>query len=289
MRRRLAVEPERGARGRGGSHRAGHLLVEILLVVALFSIVSGAVYSVLISQRRFYTTHVQVADTRDAVRVAAEVLSVELRGLSPGAGDLYAIAADSVALRSTTGMGVVCGVSGSAVSLWLVSGVFGDLPTDSALVFFEGDSGTALDDAWVSSGIGAVKHNPGGGRCADGRPPEMELVLSSAVAGVTVGSPLRAFRPYIYKLYRGGDGHWWLGQRLRGGRIQPLAGPFVSPAGGGLRFEYLTSAGSPALEPGEVSQVRISLEASSLRPIPRAQGPGPYRDTLSAVVFLRNS
>ncbi|UCF18861.1 MAG: prepilin-type N-terminal cleavage/methylation domain-containing protein [Gemmatimonadota bacterium] len=289
MKGRRAFGLERRDRQGGRLPQAGHTLVEILLVIALFSLVTAAVYSVLIGQRRFYATHVQAADTRDAVRVATEVLSVELRGLGPKVGDLYAIAADSVALRSATGIGVVCGVSGSVVSLWLVSGVFGDLSGDSALVFLENDPRTALDNAWVSLGISAITHHPRNGRCADGRSPEVELALSSTMAGVTVGSPLRGFRPYVYKLYRGGDGYWWLGQRLRGGRMQPLAGPFVSPGDGGLKFEYLTSVGSPALEPGEVSQVRFAVEARSLRPIPRAQGPGPYRDTLSAVVFLRNS
>ena len=277
---------QRASGGRLSS--AGHTLVELLVVLLLFALVVAAIYAVLRTQQRFYATHVQVSDTRDAARIASQVLSHELRGLSPPGGDLYAIAGDSVSLRSVTGFGVICRRLGNTLGLWLVSGVFGDLPTDSVLVFVEGDADTALDDEWRVAGI--QRSDRGGvGRCADGDPPRVELALDRELLGTEVGSPVRAFRPYTYRLYSGSDGNWWLGQRLRGGRLQPLAGPFAEPELGGLRLEALTAAGESATDLAEINQVRVSVTARSYRPVQRAMGPGFYHDSLRTLAYLRNA
>jgi type II secretory pathway pseudopilin PulG len=283
------MTPSRNVQRETGSplNSAGHTLVELLVVLLLFALVIAAIYTVLRTQQRFYATHVQVSDTRDAARIASQVLSHELRGLSPPGGDLYAIAGDSVALRSATGFGVICGRSGNTLSLGRVSGVFGDLPTDSVLVFVEGNADTALDDEWR---VAAIHGSDRGsvGRCADGGPLQLELVLDRELSGTEVGSPVRAFRPYTYRLYSGSDGKWWLGQRLRGGRLQPLAGPFAEPELGGLKLEALTASGEDATDLAEISQIRVSVTARSHRPVQRAMGPSFYHDSLSTVAYLRN-
>ena len=267
--------------------RGAYSLAELLVVVVLFSIVMAAIAAVLVSQRRFYTTHTRIADTRDAVRVAADVLSGGLRQIDPLDGDLYAMASDSVAFRALVGFGVLCAAAGDRLSVGSVSGTFGDEARDSALVFVEGREDTRSDDRWAAAAIWRVGR--GGGECPGGSTAGLELTLDREISGTLAGAPIRAFRPYVYRLYRGGDGRWWLGRRLRAGTLQPVAGPFDDPQAGGLRFEFLTADGSPAPAPARVAQVRIRVRGRSADRIHLPSGVEFYTDTLSTVVFLRNA
>ncbi len=287
IRRHVTAPAPVGPAGRNRD-RSGHTIIEVALALVLFSIVLGTVYIALIAQHRFYVRNAQLASTRNAARVAAEVLTGELRAASPAGGDLYAIAADSVALRSSTGFGVVCSVSGNTIQLWRLTGTFGDSENDSALVFLENTLDTSQDDAWTAVRIRDVRSG-GQGECPDGRSPTLRLVLDRELAGVIVGAPLRAFRPYVYKLYTGSDGRWWLGQRLRYGRFQPVTGPFAPPGEGGLRFEFLKRGGVPARDPAEVVEVRISIRARSTHRMLWSGGARFLADTLSTAVYLRNS
>jgi len=268
--------------------RSGHTVIEVALGLIVITIVLASVSVVLISQHRFYALNAQLASTRDAARIAVEVLTGELRAASPAAGDLYAIARDSVALRSSTGIGVICGVSGSTIELWRWMGSFADSGNDSALVFVENDPATSLDDAWVAASVRNVRSG-GGSACPGGRPSSDRLVLDREVTGAVVGSLVRAFRPYVYKLYAGGDGRWWLGQRLRYGRIQPITGPFAHPTEGGLRLEFIDRGGDRTLDPTRVVEVRVSIKAQSARRVPGFDGAYFLTDSLSAAVYLRNS
>ncbi len=260
----------------------------MVLALSVATVVLGSLAAVLLRQQRYYAAHAQLAATRDAARIAAEVLGAELRALSTAAGDLYAMSGDSVALRSTTGLGVTCSVAGDHISLRRVTGSFGHSESDSVLIFRDGDPGTARDDRWVALDTRRLLRADAG-RCPDGRTPELGLAVGGSLVGVTVGAPVRGFRPYVYKLYLGGDGRWWLGQRLRSGRVQPLAGPFAAPDSGGLRLEYLSGAGVPTRNPREVVQVHISIKAQSSVPIPGTRGADFLHESLSISVHLRNS
>jgi hypothetical protein len=275
-------------RSRALHWRGGFSLVEMTAVLLISSLVVASVLGVLISQWRFHSAQMEIAETNDAARVALEVLATELRQVSPRLGDLYAIARDSVALRSTTGHGVVCAVGGGRVGLRLISGTFGEGRADSVLIFVEGRIESAVDDGWQSFAIQSVRRT-GTGDCPDGREPDLYLGIADDLAGVALGAPVRGFRPYVYRLYLSSDGNWWLGQRLLGGRIQPVTGPFQNPDDGGLSLDYLGRDGAPAWRPGEVVQVVISIRTRSLRPIARAEGPGFFVDSLTTVVYVRNS
>ncbi len=275
------LEPRRGV--------GGHSLVEVVVSLVLVSLVMGAAYAVLLAQRRFYSLATRTAEARDVSRIALQVLAGELRGTSPAAGDLYAMAADSVSLRSTTAVATLCEASGTTLRVRRLGGAFGDRPADSALVYLEGDTSSAVDDQWVAVRVQALAGG-GTGDCYDKRPPDLALTVDRPVAGLLPGAPVRGFRPYTYKLYAGAAGRWWLGQRLRGGVIQPLTGPFAAPGAGGLRFEFLTASGSAAARPEEVAQVRIEVEAvrrgtGRLSPARRSMG----RSALSTVVYLRSA
>ncbi len=268
--------------------RSGHTVLEVTVVLALFSIVLVAVHLALISQQRFFALNSQLASTRDASRIAAEVLTAELRAASPAAGDLYALSTDSVALRSNRGIGVVCHASGNTMSIWRLTGTFGDSPTDSVLVFFENDPNSPLDDVWKAAAVLRVRSG-GSGDCPNGQPPDVRLDLDRGLAAVPVGSPVRAFKPYVYRLYLAGDGRWWLGQRPRYERIQPIVGPFAAPSEGGLILEPLARGGSPTADPANVVEVLISLRSESPLPLPWLGDHGFLTDALVTSVYLRNS
>jgi hypothetical protein len=220
-------------------------------------------------------------------RVALGVLSAELRAASPESGDLYAIDEDSVALRSYNGFGAVCASYGDEVTLRRIAGTFSGSRSDSILVFLDNAFDTS-GAAWGSAAVVAARVAKGGD-CPDGKRPDVVLRLAKGIDDVAVGAPVRAFRPYVYRLYRGRDSRWWLGQRLRGGRLQPVAGPFSDPATGGMRLEFLDRTGRPAVDARRVGRVRISVLAQSLWPVPGKTGPAFVHDSLSTVVLLRNS
>jgi hypothetical protein len=256
-----------------------------LLVAGL---VVASISAVFVNQWRFHSAQAEIALTYRAASVALEVLVTELRQASPRLGDIYAIASDSVALRSTTGHGVICDVAGDRVGLRRVAGTFGDGRADSVLIFIEGRIESAIDDRWQVVPIRSVR-GTGPGLCADRLEPDLYLTVGGDLAGVEKGAPVRGFRPYTYRLYLAADGNWWLGQRLRGGRIQPVTGPFLSPDEGGLSLEYLDRERVRTWDPADFVQVVISVRARSLRPIPRKGMPGFFVDSLATTVFLRNS
>ncbi|UCC73385.1 MAG: hypothetical protein JSV86_02125 [Gemmatimonadota bacterium] len=265
----------------------GYTLIEVSLVLCLLSVVVASAFAVLAGQRRFYAAHLQVAAARDAARVALTLLSTELRAASPESGDLYAVALDSVALRSYVGSGVVCGINGDEIGLRRIAGTFTGSRNDSLLVFLEHDFETAADDTWVGRALVATR-NAVSGRCPDGQPPDIVLTVDAAIHGAPVGAPVRAFRPYVYRLYQGSAGRWWLGQRLRDGRFQPVTGPFADPTVGGLRFEFLGRDGRSTEDARAVVEVRISVRARSPRPVPGRAGPRYLHESLASVVTPRN-
>lgn len=272
-------------RAAAGCHDSvGFTMVELLLALALFTLIAVAAYGVLRAQLRFYVRHALVSDIRTAARVASRVLTVELRGASPAVGDLYGIGSDSVALRSTTGVGFVCDLMGATLGLWSSHGVFGTLPTDSLMIFIEGDPAVRADDSWIATRILSVSSASDG---ACGGRADLAVTVEADLGAVRTGVPVRAFRPYVYRLYRASDGLWWLGQRLRYGTLQPVAGPLAPMVEGGLSLEWLDGTGQPASGPWTTLSARVSVVGVS--PVRYPTDPGLERVELSSRVFLRNA
>lgn len=266
--------------------RQGHTIVEVAVMLGLLSAVLASAAAVLIAQQRFYSRNADIASTRDAARLAAAVLTAELRSVNASGGDIYGIGPDSVALRSTTGLGVVCSVSGHSVALRRVTGTFGELETDSAFVFVENSLHTTIDDRLV---VVRIRESRLGSAalCPDGLPADVSLGFDRDVPGASTGSPVRAFRPYVYKLYAGQGGKWWFGQRLRSGRMQPIAGPFAPPSKGGLRLEYQSQAGVPTDDPLQVAHVNIAMLAQGRLRYPWRGLKDAYSDSVSTAVTPR--
>jgi hypothetical protein len=116
-----------------------------------------------------------------------------------------------------------------------------------------------------------------------------------------IGAPVRVTRPLRYSLYRGGDGAWYLGEKdwsTASGRfntIQPVSGPFLSAAAGGLTFAYLDSAGAsiaaPVVDPTSIAAIRITLRGQTrnvTRVLGSAASTGHRVDTATVTVLLHN-
>jgi prepilin-type N-terminal cleavage/methylation domain-containing protein len=261
----------------------GYTLVEVLIAMTLTGIVVAGMLKALTAQKKFYARQSRILDARHAMRASATILASELRELSASGGDIYALAPDSIALRSTVAFGIVCNVdlAGGRLSLTHTTGHFRLEGEDSVLVFVEGSS-VFDDDSWRT--LPATGITMFGPSCSSGRAPDRVVSLSGNLSGVTVGSPVRIFRPYIYGLFQLND-RWWLGRRGRaaGSSYVPVAGPLAPPADQGLVLTYQDSLGVPTADRSEVARVEIKIRAPTYRSLTDPD----YRELLTSA-FLRN-
>jgi hypothetical protein len=114
--------------------------------------------------------------------------------------------------------------------------------------------------------------------------------------------PVRITRPLRYSLYRASDSQWYFGERDWSGAsgrfntIQPIAGPFLPAASGGLAFAYFDSAGAvlptPVPDTRAIALVRVQMIGQT-RSVTRALGAAsksasPRADTVVVYVAPRN-
>ncbi len=260
----------------------GFTLVEVLVAMALTGIVVAGTLQALSAQKKFYARQARILDARHALRASATILTAELRETSSPGQDLYAIAPDSVALRSTLGFGIVCNVVGSSLQLTHVSGHFRSEAGDSVLVFVE-NSVSDWDDVWRVLPVTGLSMS--GPNCPAGIAAERVVSVTGNVSGIWTGAPVRLFRPYVYGLFEM-DGRWWLGRRNRtaGFTYVPVAGPLAPRTQNGLRLTYFRQNGTTTLNGLEVVRVNVSVRAPTYKTLDDPD----YRD-LSTSVFLRNN
>ena len=277
----------------------GFSLAELLVALVVASIVLASVCSALLGAQRFYRAQAQVLEVQQNVRVVAQVLSQEIRGLDAGDGDIVAMSDTAITLKAPRALGVTCAAPDVARGVLIVrnsltSGLRAvDPARDSVLVFRDGDPSSATDDRWLRSSLAAT----GSAACADGAAGS-RLTLGGIVGGlaqldsVGPGSPIRAFEVVRYRLYRDGEGLWWLGtQSFTGGGwsvTSPIAGP-LRPRDG-VAFAYADAADQPVSSPLAVRLVRVVVRGRSSAPIRSVGRPaGTYQDSAVVAVFLRNS
>jgi hypothetical protein len=220
--------------------RRGTTLVELLVAIALGSLVVAMCATALVGQRH---SERHVAESTRPGSAADEAVRVVAASLARAASADTLVARGDTALewRAVLGAAVACASGGDS----LVA------PDSSAVAWWEAspDSGDVADVADASGAtttreIIAVSTRSSGS-CAT---PARVLRLRDSVAAD--GAVLvRVTRRVRFMLYRGGDARWWLGQRtcsasapVSCGAAQPVAGP-LSPAPIGLRIA-IDSAGS---------------------------------------------
>jgi prepilin-type N-terminal cleavage/methylation domain-containing protein len=285
--------------------RSGFTLVELALVMTLLGSVLALVVSVGTRlQRELLGASARIAST-ERLRDAVAILPLDLRILSAAAGDLRPGEARDSALefRSTIGAAIVCASTTSSIVLAPALAP-GERPTagraeagDTLWLLVDTDSA----EHWRAFPIRAVGPTTlpcsvaigtAQNRLYDDRHPfEASVAVETVVAAV--GTPARITRPARYSLYRASDDHWYLGLRTwsaslgRFNQVQPLSGPYHSPALAGSAFRYFDSTGarlpSGTQDTRRVARVEVVLMAERST----ESGDAP-RDSLVLAVALRN-
>jgi prepilin-type N-terminal cleavage/methylation domain-containing protein len=272
----------------GNSGRLGFSLAELLVVMVIGGIVLTSVMKLMLSQARGYGKQLEVMDAREATRATAAVLQWELRHAAAGGSRPVMITADSVRMRTFTGLGIVCGRHATLAryGLWQTSGTVGSKPSvDSALVFQIGSTNTWLARQISQVGTPAALGVPA---CAwaDGRIPDVVIELANTAPGsIRVGATVRFYEHVTYAEVQSGT-RWYLGRSIAGGAgWEPIAGPLLAPASNGLKFTYYDSTNAVTAIPIRVASVGVTAIAQSTKLIP---GTATYElDTVTTKVSLR--
>ncbi|MES2523617.1 MAG: hypothetical protein V4617_13010 [Gemmatimonadota bacterium] len=256
--------------------RAGAALIELLVTLPLLALIGALAVAVLLGAQR----QARLSDARERtsreLRHASLVLAAELRPLR--SVDLVAWTDTSVDFDVLIGAGIACDTRGAKSAIHLLP----DEPDDPAATAWI-SSADALDDvtAWLAAAAPATP------------PSHVRLVLAAATsatacqasplhggrgqgvilalrdslpAQVAEGTPVRVLRRTRYALYRAGDGLWYLGRRTRDLAgwtvIQPVVGPLLGAAAGGVSFE-VTDALASTLSSGQpgAAALHVALRA----------------------------
>ncbi|MFQ5550441.1 MAG: PilW family protein [Gemmatimonadales bacterium] len=251
------------------SQRSGFSLAEMLVAVALASIVLGAATRAVLRLGRTVNLQVDRAASSQDVRIAAAVITSELQplGFDPGTGsDISEAAERHVVYRGFRSTYFTCAKgppgSGLVVSQTYLGRRGADPAVDSVMVQNSGE--------WVAADLTGV----GGGTCNDGSQGVLLSTAGPLPDAVRLGTPVRVFDTNWLGIYTSRG--QWLGaarlQKARGrwARRQPIVGPLTAD---GLSFEYL------AFESSVVRAIRFTI---------RTRRRGTDR-SLTSVVALRNS
>jgi prepilin-type N-terminal cleavage/methylation domain-containing protein len=284
----------------------GFSLAELLVAVVIACAIGAAVMDSAVRQQRFFAADARAAVARGAVRQAVDVLSSDLRALTPSDGDLYVTAADHVDLRMLLGASVLCTIGAArdaavlpplrgASVLGLTSWVAAPLAGDTVLVFDAGGPGAA-DDRWARHVLasdpipgGACPVTSGFTVSAAEAASGWSVRLSPALAlTVTPGAAVRFVRRARFELYRAADSKWYLGfsdclstRATPCSVVQPVSGPYDAA---GIQFAYHDSLGAAAA-PAQVARIVVSVKSSAAGAAP---GGALWRDSTGAAIAVRN-
>lgn len=275
--------------------RRGFTLVEVMVSLALTLVVTGALYSLLVSTQRITRAQGQRLDLQSSVRAGSLVVLSELRELSAetgGAGgqnDILVAGATALVYHAMRGIGFICGTP-SATTIRIARSSFtgGRDPQagrDEALIFIEDSAAAGAEDSWLGTSIVSVAT---GHACPGALGPGITLTVPAiaSVAGLEAGTPVRIMEVMELRLYES-EGRSWLGARSvsSGEAIQPLVGPLTN--GSGFRLEYLDATGTPTADRTSIKSIRIALRGTT-----EGSGAGnsiPVEEELVTQVVLRNA
>lgn len=273
------------------------------LVLLLTGLVVGIISTIGTKLQAQLAGTLQRLAAREGLSSARAILPLDLRSLTPAAGDIRAGEArdSSLELRASVATGAVCG--GSSVTLvfapYLLANARSAMPSiqagDTAWVFADSDTG----ESWRAVPIRAVHAATGACRLATDAAGRSVFDLDHQLAidlrdSIAIGDALavRITRPTRYAIYRAGDGLWYLGLRTWNAAlgqfngVQPLAGPYASAGPGGTRIEYFDGAGnvvpSGALDTRGIARIEWVIGAL------RRSGSTLSTDSTRLVTAVRN-
>lgn len=295
--------------------RRGFTLTEILIALVLLGMVSTVIYKMLITTQRVTDAQAQRGDLQTNLRSAALVIPNELRqvtvsttsGSLDTVTDIRAISDTSITYRAMRGYYTMCATPSSATTIKVVdaSGFASEYRTpttsDSAFVFWEGDTNKTSDDAWTQVGIAGVASTTctyaGASRTAYTFTLKNSGIPSGfAYTKIYAGSPVRTYETITLSLYTSG-GQQWLGMSANGGTMEPVVGPLAATSGGlyGFQLTPYDSTGSAltasASNIQKIRTIKIALRAVTSGNVSEAGSStrAQIKDSLVTYVTLRNA
>jgi hypothetical protein len=242
-----------------------------------------ATLQILITNQRTHTAQSAKIQNTQSMRASLEVLTSELREISPEGGDLVTMGTTSMRIRVGRGFGLVCNDTTRGTPVFRVQKVGGWIgETDSVFVFADNLGKIMTDDRWIKTQVSTRDTTT----IACGANPAQRLRFSGAAFfaadSVSNGASVRSFTHYAYGLMQDTDGLYYLG-RSGGGTWVPLVGPLLSVRG--LSFRYLDANGNVTGTATLVTQIEITLRTGS--GIMDSLG-NQVRDSVTVRVFTRN-
>lgn len=292
--------------------RAALTLAEVLVVLAILGIAAAAVGRIGVRQQAHYRDFADRLLSRSRLREGSTLLSAELRGISPAAGDLYPgeMRDASIAFRATVGSFVLCAPAAPGATIIDVIDAFPepdlsasvDPPSvgDSLWLYDPGPTSAAADDRWLATLIDAASQVTRS--CSSDAPATTRRVarlsLTTPVGATTAPhAPVRTFRRVRYALYPSSDGHWYLGfsdcrpiaRTPACSALQPVSGPYephrpAQPDRSGLLLAYLDRNGIPTDDASSVVRIDVVLRAQ-----PDGAGRAPWDAVERQTIILRNA
>lgn len=220
--------------------RDGTGLAELLVALALAGVILAAATRGLIQHLDMHRARDAQAHAVEIVREVHDVLRAEL---GHAAGDVHVLGDTAVEVASLRILARACYQDLSRLVLPATEPAWSAPRAGDSLAVMD----TLARSEWRTV-IAAAGTQRASSDCPAGG---IRLTLGAALpASVPARAvPTRVWRTVRYMAYRAGDGSWWLGERQCSslcGAAQPIAGPLLPPAQGGLRLqEGLSAEGRP--------------------------------------------
>ena len=268
--------------------------MELIISLAVGSVVATIIVTTLTRQQRFYTSAGAVLDTRAQLRDASDILATEIRSAAVDLG-VPTMRDSAIEIFSIIGSSIVCTIqspllfglppleiaSGVSLTSMLVQPDTGDLALVYSIPRMAQDSGS-----WELRGVNSFSTQSSTTGCpqTSGFTSPSDLTNAFVIGlatptldSVRVGAPIHFVRRSRYSLYRSSDNKWYLGyRRCRAtgpsscATVQPVSGPYDPYPGGkpGLSFKYYDATGtplSPASDGSSLARVDIVVRARNAK------------------------
>ena len=277
--------------------RTGFTLVELLIVVVLGSVVLMGTIGILITNQQIHTVNAATVAGQQNTRMAADILSAELREISASGGDILSMSATSLEVQLMRKFSVTCATdflstqpsltvlktvpaAGTLTeAMVLQAGISTFAVGDEVFVYADNDPGNQNDDVWIEATVDAVAEsatscNPFGGDPLDttddvdgvtltftGQSNDFaEDLLDTQGDFVDIGAPVRSYLEFTYSTMTR-NGEVYLARRQGTGAWVPMVGPIQ--ATNGLEFVYRDAQRAVTNVEEDVRLIEVTVRTGS--------------------------